>query len=109
MNPDSSLQAGHDIDPPSAPTEAPAAAVTDTGRRVFRMAVLALCYLVLEIVGKLLVVVQLGFVLWRRVPESRCRRFAAAYSAWMGALWAFVTFASDEAPWPFAPWPNTPR
>ncbi|MFT5450329.1 MAG: hypothetical protein ACI9DC_005535 [Gammaproteobacteria bacterium] len=80
--------------------------ITDIPRRLLRMTTLALLYLIIEMVGKLLILIQLGFVLWRRRPHLALARFAGTYSSWMGAVWAYVTFASDCAPWPFSVWPS---
>ena len=96
---------------PAAPAgpRAPAGSCAPPGGvtgRLLRLLVLALCYAVLELVGKAVVLLQIGFVLCRGTPSARLSSFARNFAAWMGALWAYVTFGVDEAPWPFRPWPG---
>lgn len=71
-----------------------------------RMLSVAALYFVLEILAKLLVVVQLVFIIATGTPNPGVSRFAEGLAQWMAGFWSFVTFARVLAPWPFTPWPR---
>ena len=77
----------------------------DVGIRLLRVAILAICYFLLELVAKALTVLQFIFVAWQKRPHRGMQMLGAMIAEYMHALWRYCTFASDEAPWPFRPWP----
>jgi hypothetical protein len=76
------------------------------GVRLLRVAVLAVCYFLLEIVVKAVTVLQFIFVAWKKRPHAGMQRLGEMISKYMASLWLYCTFASDDAPWPFGPWPR---
>ena len=76
---------------------------TDIAARFLRIAVLAICYFVVEILAKVLTVAQLIFVVWQRRPNPKLQRLGAVVASYIHDLWRYCTFASDQAPWPFKP------
>ena len=76
------------------------------GVRLLRVAVLAVCYFLLEIVVKAVTVLQFIFVAWKKRPHAGMQRLGEMIASYMAALWRYCTFASDDAPWPFRPWPR---
>jgi len=76
------------------------------GLRLLRVAVVAICYFVIEMVAKIVTVAQFVFLAWRKQPHPGMQRFGARLSEYMYAMWRYCTFASDDAPWPFKPWPS---
>lgn len=78
------------------------------GSRLLRVVVVLVVYFVLELLVKAAMVLQFIYVAWKKRPHLGMRRFGASVGEYMNALWRFCTFASDEAPWPFRPWPREP-
>jgi len=76
------------------------------GLRLLRVAVLAVCYFLLEIVVKAVTVLQFIFVAWKKQPHAGMQRLGEVIAEYMAALWLYCTFASDDAPWPFRRWPR---
>ena len=76
------------------------------GVRLLRVAVLAVCYFVLEMVAKTVTVMQFIFVAWQKRPHPGMQRLGTMIAEYMHDLWGYCTFASDDAPWPFRPWPR---
>ena len=76
------------------------------GIRLLRVAVLAVCYFVLEFVAKTVTVAQFIFVAWQKRPHPGMQRLGTMIAEYMHAMWRYCTFASDDAPWPFRPWPR---
>jgi len=57
--------------------------------------------------------VLMGIVLFQFVkyllngePNQRLSRFSESLASYVYAVIRFLTFASDDKPFPFAPWPN---
>ena len=78
----------------------------DIGIRFVRVVILAACYFLLEVVAKTVTVAQFLFVVWKKRPHQGMARFGNMISEYMHALWRYCTFASDDPPWPFRPWPR---
>jgi hypothetical protein len=78
------------------------------GSRLLRVVVVLAVYFVLELLVKATMVLQFGYVAWKKRPHLGMRRFGASVGEYMNALWRFCTFASDQPPWPFRPWPREP-
>lgn len=76
------------------------------GLRLLRVVVVAVCYFVIELVAKVVTVAQFVFLAWRKQPHPGMQRLGAMLSEYMYAMWRYCTFASDDAPWPFKPWPK---
>ena len=76
------------------------------GKRLLRVAVLAVLYFLLEIVVKGVTVVQFVFFAWKKQPSVRLQRLGAMIARYMESLWLYCTFATDDAPWPYRPWPR---
>ena len=76
------------------------------GLRLLRVVVVALCYFVIELVAKAVTVMQFVYLAWRKQPHPGMQRLGARLSEYMYAMWRYCTFASDDAPWPFKPWPK---
>ncbi|MDJ0861959.1 MAG: DUF4389 domain-containing protein [Gammaproteobacteria bacterium] len=81
----------------------------DIAARFLRVVILAACYFILELVAKALTVAQFMFVVWKRRPNRGMARLGLMIAAYMNSLWRYCTFASDDAPWPFQPWPRGDR
>ena len=71
------------------------------GKRLVRVAVLAICYFVVEIIAKALTVAQFIFVAWKKRPHPGMQRLGTMIAEYMLDLWRYCTFASDNPPWPF--------
>ncbi len=78
----------------------------DIGIRFLRVVILAACYFLLEVIAKMLTVVQFLFVAWQKRPHQGMARLGTMIAEYMHALWRYCTFASDDPPWPFRPWPR---
>lgn len=78
------------------------------GSRLFRVVVVLAVYFVLELLVKATMVLQFVHVAWKKRPHLGMQRFGASVGEYMNALWRFCTFASDQPPWPFRPWPREP-
>lgn len=78
------------------------------GIRMLHILVGLAVYFFLEIVVKLVTVLQFVYVAWRKRPNTAMQRLGAMIGDYTNALWRYGTFASHEAPWPFSPWPRDP-
>ena len=77
------------------------------GIRLLRVAVLAACYFLLEIVVKAVTALQFIYVAWKKRPHAGMRSIGEMIAKYMESMWLYCTFASDDAPWPFSPWPRS--
>jgi hypothetical protein len=77
------------------------------GVRLLRVVVLAVCYFLLEIIVKALTVLQFIFVAWKKHPHEGMQRLGESIAKYIAAMLLYCTFASDDAPWPFMPWPSS--
>lgn len=103
------LLKGGETEAPTAPSvSAGAGAAGPLGIRVLRILVGLAVYFVLEIVVKVVTVLQLIYVAWKKRPNPAMQRLGAMIGDYTNALWRYGTFASQEAPWPFNPWPRDP-
>lgn len=75
------------------------------GWRLLKALTVLALYFVLEVVTKVVAVVQFVIVAWRGRADARLQRLGAALACFMYAMWMYITFASDRAPWPFSEWP----
>jgi hypothetical protein len=74
--------------------------------RLGKVLVVIACYLVLEIVTKVIVIVQFAVAAMRGAPDQRLQRVGAMLANYMGETWRYGVFATNEAPWPFSRWPE---
>lgn len=61
---------------------------------------------VVEALVALLAVFQLLCALAVRRPNGNVLRFGKELSRYIAAIVEFLTYGTDEKPWPFAPWPG---
>lgn len=71
------------------------------GKRLLRVAILAICYSVLELIVKTVTVAQFIFVAWKKRPHPGMQRLGTMIAEYMHTMWRYCTFASDDSPWPF--------
>ncbi len=70
------------------------------------MLLFGIAFYVGEFLLGVIAVVQFLAALFSGRPLDRLCYFGAQLAAWMGEIVAFLTFASDARPFPFAPWPD---
>ncbi len=77
--------------------------------RLVYMIVLAIAFNIAEIVIFAVVVFQFLVTLFTRKPNARMTRFGRNMARYVQQIVAFLTFATEERPFPFSPWPNAPH
>ncbi|MDH3692002.1 MAG: DUF4389 domain-containing protein [Gammaproteobacteria bacterium] len=77
----------------------------DSWVRLFFIVLFALIYSVAEVVLFAVVVVQFGFVLISGERNQKLLRFGADLSRFVYDILRYVTFNSDDRPFPFSDWP----
>ena len=77
---------------------------------VWRRGGIALLLLIAVEIGQFLMnvtaIVQFGWMLFTGRPNDLLRDFGQSLSRWLRQAAAFVTCASEERPFPWAPWPR---
>lgn len=73
--------------------------------RGLNMLLFAVIYSVAEVVLSAVVVLQFIFLLLTRGPNERLLEFGDDLSVFIYQIIQYLTFNSDEKPFPFAPWP----
>ncbi len=77
---------------------------------VWRRGGVALLLLIAVEIGQFLMnvtaIVQFGWMLVTGRSNEFLRDFGRSLSAWLGQASAFVTCASEDRPFPWAPWPG---
>lgn len=81
----------------------------DTWLRGLFMLLFAIIWSVAEAVLLVVAILQFGFVLFTREKSGQLLSFGADMAEFMRAVVRFVTFNSDDKPFPFAPWPGAKR
>ena len=76
--------------------------------RLIYMIVLAIAFNVAEIVTFVVVVFHFLANLFTGQPNDRLVRFGRSLARYLQQIIVFMTFATEEKPFPFAPWPNGP-
>jgi hypothetical protein len=86
----------------------PAARLGDKGvwLRGFFMLLFVLIWSVVEIVLYAVAVLQFGFTLFTGAPNAPLRRFGATLALFFRDVVRFLTYASDDRPFPFRDWPK---
>lgn len=79
----------------------------ETWVRVLFVILFALIYSVAEIVIVAVVVVQFGFALISGERNQKLLDFSAGLSEFIFQILRYVTFNSEDKPFPFAEWPST--
>lgn len=74
--------------------------------RVIYTLLLALAWQVTELLLVAVAVLQLVFKLFTGEPDLRLAGFGNSLSQYAWQIGRFVTFASDQKPWPFMEWPD---
>jgi hypothetical protein len=74
--------------------------------RLLFLILFAVIYGIAEIVLGAVVLLQFGFVLITAERNPRLLRFGAELSRFMYQIFLFVTFNTDQKPFPFAEWPK---
>jgi len=78
----------------------------ETGFRLLFVILFALIYSAAEVVLVAVVVIQFGFVLITGERNQKLLDFGATLSKFIYQILQFVTFNTDEKPFPFADWPT---
>jgi len=96
-------------DPGEAPGPAPPPPGEDRGA-VWRRGGVALILLIAADLGLcvvwLIAVVQFGWMLATGESNANLTRFGASLAAWIAEVVRFVSCASEDRPFPWAPWPK---
>ncbi len=78
---------------------------TSTWKRILFMIVFAIAYNVAEVVLIVVVIVQLGFKLITGNTNDQLVNFGNQLSQYVFAIFKYLTFNTEERPFPFAEWP----
>lgn len=73
--------------------------------RIVWMLLFAIGWQLGEVLLLIVVLFQLGYRLIYGAPSAALLGFGDSLSQFMAQIGRFVTFNTDEKPWPFAPWP----
>ena len=79
-----------------------------TWRRLVYMIVFVIAFQVSEAVLWAVVVVQFLSKVFSGKPIERASAFGQNLASYVYQIIVFLTFRSDETPWPFGPWPDGP-
>jgi hypothetical protein len=77
--------------------------------RLVFMIVLCVAYGVAELITFAVVVFQFLASLFAGQPNDRLARFGRNLARYFQQIIVFMTFATEEKPFPFAPWPDEPH
>ena len=73
--------------------------------RVLQMLLMAVAFHITSVLLGAVAIVQLLFVLFGGGSNAQLRSFGHSLARYLAQLVSFVTFASEEVPFPFAEWP----
>ena len=76
------------------------------GERLIYMLLFIICYNIAEIVVMAVVIFQFLHLLILRERNENLLRFGAELSRYIYRVWQFLSFNSDEKPFPVGDWPN---
>lgn len=79
----------------------------ETWQRLLYVILFVIIYSVAEIVLATVTVLQFGFVLITGRRNANLLQFGASLSRFMYDVLRYFTFNSDDAPFPFQPWPGS--
>lgn len=74
--------------------------------RVIYTLLLALAWQVTELLLIAVTLLQLAFRLFTGEPKARLTGFGNSLSQYAWQIGRYVTFASEQKPWPFMEWPD---
>ncbi len=77
--------------------------------RLVWMIVLAIAFNVAEVVIVAVVVFQFLATLFTRKPNTQFTRFGRNLARYLQQITTFLTFATEEKPFPFSRWPDEPH
>ncbi len=77
--------------------------------RLVFMIVMGVAYSVAEIVTLVVIVFQFLTSLFTGKPNDRLNRFGRNLARYFQQITVYMTFATEEKPFPFAPWPDEPH
>lgn len=80
---------------------------SDTWLRGLFILIFAVIFSVAEIVLTAVVVFQFLATLFAGEPNARLRAFGLSLATFIYQIVTFITFNSDERPFPFGPWPES--
>lgn len=78
-----------------------------TWMRLVHMVVLAIAFNVSELVIAVTVVYQFLTVLFTGAPNDNARRLGSEFGSYMRAIARYMTYDTEERPFPYAPWGTT--
>lgn len=73
-------------------------------QRLLYMILFAIIYSVAEIIFAAVVILQFGFVLFAGTRNEHVLSFGAILSRFLYDILLYLTFNSDDKPFPFSPW-----
>jgi Domain of unknown function (DUF4389) len=88
-----------------APEDKPTA--SDVWMRGLFMLYLMIGFAIGQWLLNLLAIVQFLWLLFAREPNLVLASFGNSLSIWLAEVGRFLTYASDEKPFPWRPWPDT--
>ena len=77
--------------------------------RLVFMIVLSVAFNVAEIITFVVVVFQFLASLFTGQPNDRLTRFGRNLARYLQQITVYLTFGTEEAPFPFTPWPDEPH
>ncbi len=77
--------------------------------RLISMIVLAIAFNVAEIVIFAVVIFQFLVTLFTGKPNSQLRQFGSNLARYIQQITSFMTFGTEEKPFPFSSWPDEPQ
>jgi uncharacterized membrane protein len=80
-----------------------------TWKRLLFMVLFAIIFNVAELILVVVVVFQFLMALFTGSPHERARDFGAQLGAYLQQLVRFLTYGTDQAPFPFDEWPSSPE
>lgn len=78
----------------------------ETWLRLFYMLVLGCCFGIAEAVGIAVVLFQFFCVLFSGERNANLLRFGANLSLYLYQVARYMTYSTEDRPFPFAPWPE---
>ena len=78
-----------------------------TWMRLVHMVVLAIAFNVAELVIAVTVLYQFLTALFTGAPNDNARRLGGEFGSYLRAIVRYMTFDTEERPFPYAPWGST--
>ncbi|HSF92003.1 MAG TPA: DUF4389 domain-containing protein [Paracoccaceae bacterium] len=74
--------------------------------RLLPMVILVVCFMVAESVLYLVVLIQLIWTAISRTPNKNITGFSASLAKWLQETARYLTFVTEEKPFPWGSWPK---